>query len=143
MKTVFTLIVSVMALVAFVGFAAAESFGPEAAAVVEALRKQAASEDASFADFSAERGKKIFFTEQPNDKHGKISCATCHTPDLKQKGRTLEGKTIEPLSPAVNKSRLTSATDIQKWLKRNFKQVFGREGSAREKGDVLIFINAN
>jgi hypothetical protein len=52
------------------------------------------------------------------------------------------GKTIDPLAPSVNQNSLTNVKKIKKWLLRNFKQVYGREGDAKEKGDVLMFINA-
>lgn len=117
-------------------------FNPEMAAFMHSLEKQAHKDDAAFKGFDAQRGKTVFFEEQPNEKSGKISCATCHTSDLKKSGKTTAGKVIEPLAPSVNKKRLNSSKEIEKWLKRNFKQVYGREGTAREKGDVLTFINS-
>jgi hypothetical protein len=108
---------------------------------VQGLETQAKKES-GFKGFNAERGKKLFFEVQPNAKSGTISCATCHTSDLKKSGKTLVGKAIEPLAPSANKKRLTDVKETEKWLARNFKQVYGREGTAREKGDVLTFIAA-
>ena len=31
-------------------------------------------------------------------------------------------------------------SEVKKWLKRNFKDVFLREGTAEQKGDVLYYI---
>jgi len=107
---------------------------------VQGLEAQAKKES-GFKGFDAERGKKLFFETRPNDKSGPISCATCHTSDLKKSGKTLVGKTIEPLAPSANPKRLTDVKETEKWLARNFKQVYGREGTAREKGDVLAFID--
>jgi cytochrome c peroxidase len=117
-------------------------FNPEITAFVHSLEKQAKKDDSSFKGFDEKRGRAIFFEERPNEKIGKISCATCHTSDLKKSGKTTAGKLIEPLAPSVNKKRLASVEELDKWLKRNFKQVYNREGTAREKGDVLTFINS-
>ena len=51
-------------------------------------------------------------------------------------------KLIEPLSPNKNSARLTNVKDVEKWLRRNFKDVYNREGTAQEKGDVLYYINS-
>ena len=45
-----------------------------------------------------------------------------------------------PLAPSVNKARLSDVKEVKKWLKRNFKDVFLREGTAEQKGDVLYYI---
>ena len=36
--------------------------------------------------------------------------------------------------------RLTDVNEIEKWLKRNFNDVYNREGTAMEKGDVITYI---
>ncbi|MCE5195413.1 MAG: DUF1924 domain-containing protein [Nitrospiraceae bacterium] len=122
----------------------ASQFNPEVNTYMQTLEKQAKQEDSSFKGFSAERGRKLFFEEVSHKELGKISCATCHTNDLKKQGKNAKtGKIIEPLAPSVNKQSLTTVKNIEKWLKRNFKDVFNREGTAREKGDALLFINEN
>jgi hypothetical protein len=50
------------------------------------------------------------------------------------------GKTIEPLSPKANPKRLTDISEIEKWLKRNFNDVYNKEGTPMEKGDVITYI---
>jgi len=35
---------------------------------------------------------------------------------------------------------LTSVKEVEKWLRRNFNDVYNREGTAQEKGDVLLYI---
>jgi len=122
-----------------VGFSA--DFNAATKQFMRGLETQAKKQEGTFKGFDQERGKKIFFDEHPNEKIGKISCATCHTSDLKKSGKTLVGKPIDPLAPSINRSRLTDVKEIEKWLLRNFKQVYGREGTAKEKGDVLVFIN--
>ncbi|MGC6761826.1 DUF1924 domain-containing protein, partial [Escherichia coli] len=34
-------------------------------------------------------------------------------------------------------NRFTNKAEIEKWLKRNFNDVYNREGTALEKGDVI------
>jgi hypothetical protein len=43
-------------------------------------------------------------------------------------------------APSANPKSLTDVAEIKKWLKRNFNDVYGREGTAKEKGDVLTFL---
>lgn len=124
------------------GLGSAAGFNAEMTKYVQGLETQAIKQESGFKGFDAARGKKLFFDEQPNAKSGPLSCATCHTADLKKSGKTLVGKVIPPLAPSANKNRLTNVKETEKWLLRNFKQVYGREGTAREKGDVLMFINA-
>jgi len=124
------------------GLGGAAGFNPEMTKYLQGLEAQAKTQDSGFKGFDPERGKKIFLETRPAEKGGTISCVTCHTADLKKSGKTQVGKAITPLAPSVNKNRLISVKETEKWLGRNFKQVYGREGTAREKGDVLTFINA-
>ena len=138
-SSVITAVSLFIMIVPVVSFSA--DFHSETRQFMQGLETQAKKQDRTFTGFDPERGKKIFFEEHPNEKIGKISCATCHTSDLKKSGKTLVGKPIDPLAPSINKSRLTNVKEIEKWLLRNFKQVYGREGTAKEKGDVLMFIS--
>ncbi|MFY9070958.1 DUF1924 domain-containing protein, partial [Aliarcobacter butzleri] len=36
--------------------------------------------------------------------------------------------------------RLTDINEIEKWLKRNFNDVYNKEGTAIQKGDVITYI---
>ncbi len=80
----------------------------------------------------------------PKDEPGvERSCSTCHTTDLKAKGKhATTGKAIDPLAPSVNKERLTDAKNIEKWFKRNCTWVLGRECTPPEKGGFLLFIRS-
>jgi len=70
------------------------------------------------------------------------SCASCHGDTLASEGRHARTrKRIAPLSPSVNPERLTDAVKIEKWLLRNCKWTWGRECTAQEKGDFLLFIS--
>ena len=92
--------------------------------------------------FSTQTGEQLWQQEVTNAKDGRArSCTTCHGRDLRRVGKHAKtGKAIEPLSPAVNAKRLSSAKKINKWLKRNCKWTWGRECTAQEKGDLLSFI---
>jgi hypothetical protein len=108
------------------------------------LSKTAKVENSSFSGFDVTRGKEIF-TSTHTGKQGKpMACTSCHTTNLANSGKnTLTGKVIDPLSPRANPQRLTSTKDVTKWLKRNFMDVYAREGTAQEKGDVLTYIMKN
>jgi len=108
---------------------------------IEELKAEAKKESPNFKEFSYERGKKIFFSKHIGKRGKKISCASCHTDNLKQNGENIfTGKVIKPLSPMVNPKRFTDVKKVKKWLRRNFKDVYKREGTALEKGDVLKFM---
>lgn len=92
--------------------------------------------------FDAQKGEQLWQREVVNAADGRSrSCTTCHSQNLRNSGKHAKtGKVIEPLSPAVNAERLTSAKKISKWFKRNCKWTWGRECTAQEKGDFLSFI---
>jgi len=108
------------------------------------LEAEAKTQNRSFAGFDAARGKEIF-TSTHIGKQGKpIACTSCHTLNLSNPGNnTFTGKVIDPLSVRANPQRLTSTKEVTKWLRRNFMDVYKREGTAQEKGDVLAYILKN
>jgi len=111
---------------------------------MQTLAKEAKAQDPAFQGFSAKRGEEIFFSEHIGKRGKKVSCASCHTQNLKQNGENIfTGKTLKPLSPSVNPKRLSDLKKVKKWLRRNFKDVYKREGTALEKGDVLKFIQTH
>ncbi len=71
----------------------------------------------------------------------KMSCATCHTSDFSKDGKHhVTGKAIGPMSARVNQERYTSMKKMEKWFKRNCMDTWGRECTAQEKTDFLIFM---
>lgn len=71
------------------------------------------------------------------------SCTSCHTADPKQAGRhRVTGKAIQPMAPSVNPDRLSDVGQVRKWLLRNCKWTLGRECTAQEKGNLLIWLQA-
>jgi hypothetical protein len=109
----------------------------QAADPLEAITAAARS-DQSFSGFSVERGAALW------SRKGKDwSCSTCHTADPRKPGRhTVTGKAIKPMAPASNPDRFTDAAKVDKWFKRNCRDVFNRECTAQEKGDVITWLRS-
>jgi hypothetical protein len=129
-----------LALAVLLGFPVrSHAAGDVAAGLLRDYEASARRRDPAFRGFSAEEGRRIYLAEFPGDG-GKVSCATCHTRDPRATGRTPIGKVVEPLAPAANPARFTDRADVEKWFKRNCKQVMGRECTAAEKGHFLTFL---
>jgi hypothetical protein len=133
MKTHY-LIIAVLASTA-VTSALAENTG------TDSLLKTYASRGAANSD--AEQGRYLWQkTYQAAGEFAERSCASCHTENLTAPGKHIKtGKLIEPMSPSVNPQRLTDRKKIEKWFKRNCKWTMGRECTAQEKADLLLYIN--
>ena len=84
-----------------------------------------------------ERGRTFF-----NTRHGgQLSCASCHgTPPTKTGKHANTGKAIDPLAPAFNSQAFTNQEKVDKWFRRNCKDVLSRECSAEEKADVISYL---
>lgn len=81
---------------------------------------------------------KAFFGQRQG---GEWSCASCHgQPPTAANRHASTGKTIAALAPAFNAERLTDSTKVDKWFKRNCKDVLQRECTAIEKADVLAYL---
>ena len=105
------------------------------------------SPSAQMERFAAEAGRpgvvelgQQFFVK----KHGnEWSCSSCHGESPTGNGRHAStGKLIEPLAPSFNAKSLTDAKRVDKWFRRNCKDVLGRECTAGEKADVLAWLNS-
>lgn len=103
------------------------------------------SPSAQMERFSAEAGRpgvvelgRQFFVK----KHGgEWSCASCHGESPTRSGRHAStGKVLEPLAPAFNPKSLTDTARVDKWFRRNCKDVLSRECTAGEKADVLAWL---
>jgi hypothetical protein len=117
----------------------AASFAAEATTPAQTLQvlEIAARATPGFAGFSSLRGAEFF----GRTGNGDWSCATCHTTQPLNPGRhATTGKAIEPLAPAANSARFTDIAKVEKWFRRNCKDVLGRECSVTEKGDVLAYM---
>ena len=83
---------------------------------------------------------RVFF----GSRHGgEWSCASCHhAPPTRPGQHAGTGKTLEPLAPAFNPRAFTDSAKVDKWLRRNCKDVLQRECSAREKADVMAYLTS-
>jgi cytochrome b len=113
--------------------------GGVAAELLREYEGSARQRHPAFRGFSAEDGRRIYLAESTMAGEA-VSYATCHTRDPRARGRTPVGKVVEPLAPAANPDRFTDRGEVEKWFKRNCKQVIGRECTAAEKGHFLTFL---
>jgi mono/diheme cytochrome c family protein len=118
--------------------AAAEAGAADSPASLTAHYAQAAGMPVSA--LSASRGEALFRTEHAGRNGQPVSCASCHTADPKQAGKTRVGKRIEPLAPIANPARFTDTAKVEKWFRRNCSDVLQRECSAQEKGDFITWL---
>ena len=83
------------------------------------------------------RGQKFFNAKAAND----LSCTSCHgaSPLLAGKHAST-GKTIAPLAPSVNPERFSDSAKVEKWFRRNCKDVLNRECTPLEKADVVAYL---
>lgn len=89
---------------------------------------------------SVQRGQ-VFFTKEWGVSQKMPNCTVCHSKNLKADGKhVITDKRIAPLSPAANPERFTSTKKVEKWFKRNCKEVVGRECTAAEKADFIQFV---
>ena len=87
----------------------------------------------------AERGR-VFFGRTHG---GEWSCASCHhAPPTRPGQHAGTGKALEPLAPAFNPRAFTDSAKVDKWFRRNCKDVLQRECSAAEKADVMAYLNS-
>ena len=108
---------------------------------LNSLKQEVLKVDSSFKDFDFKRGEEIFLSKHIGKKGELISCESCHGTNLYQANQNyFTGKQIDALSPKANPKRFTDKKEIEKWLKRNFNDVYNREGTALEKGDVITYI---
>jgi cytochrome c553 len=105
------------------------------------LKVEAKKNNSEFTNFDTKRGETIFTSKHIGKKGKEISCSSCHGNDFTKSSQNFfTGKVIKPLSPKTNPKRLSKLKTIKKWLRRNFNDVYKREGTAQEKGDVLTYI---
>lgn len=112
--------------------------GPPARAADTTIAQQLAQWSArAGAPGNAARGQTFF-----SSRHGgQWSCASCHgAPPTGAGKHASTGKALDPLAPAFNPRAFTDAARVEKWFRRNCKDVLSRECSASEKADVLAYL---
>lgn len=89
---------------------------------------------------SAARGAE-FYARRFGVSEKLASCAACHTDKPSQAGEhVITHKSIKPLAPSANPERFTDAPKVEKWFKRNCKEVVGRACTPGEKADFIAFV---
>ena len=116
------------------------AMSPAQRAVVDRQSAAATKMDHGFKGFSAERGKALFHARHTGGKPDTPSCTSCHTSDLAKPGKTRAGKEIAPMAASASPNRYSDPAEVEKWFKRNCGDVLGRECTATEKGDVLVYL---
>jgi cytochrome c peroxidase len=89
---------------------------------------------------SASRGERLFFARRTHSNGETVSCTTCHTENPKAKGKTRANKLIEPIAPVANKERFSDPAKVEKWFKRNCRDVLERACTEQEKADFIAFM---
>lgn len=85
------------------------------------------------------RGQKFFSTTHANE----WTCASCHgNPPTQASKHASTGKNIAALAPKFNPDRLTDNGKVEKWFRRNCKDVLNRECTANEKADVVAYLRS-
>lgn len=108
--------------------------------LLQRYERQARSDSPAFTGFSAERGGAFYRDTHVRDGQN-LSCATCHTPDPRNRGETRAHKAIEPMAVVANPQRFGDAAKTEKWFGRNCQHVLGRECTAQEKGDFIQYLS--
>ncbi len=133
----------VAAAVALLALAPLAHADPARDAILASLAAQAKQADPAFAGFSAERGATLYRSQHGTDDPDVRACASCHGDDPKAAGQNVKtGKPIEPMAVSANPKRFTNEADVEKWFRRNCKDVLGRACSAAEKGDFITFLTS-
>ena len=116
------------------------AFGPAMADTPRQLGEAYSAAAGAAYQASARRGAD-FYARKFGVSEKLASCAACHTDQPAQAGEHIvTRKSIKPLAPSANAERFTDPAKVEKWFKRNCKEVVGRECSAGEKADFIAFV---
>ncbi len=128
----------IIAVFCFFALSASTAFATPASDSLLATYKAAGA-----SKVDAAKGKTDWNREVVGEDGETMSCTTCHGKDLSKAGEHHKThKVINPMSPRANAERFTDEKKIEKWFKRNCKDVWGRECTAQEKADLLTFLLA-
>ena len=115
--------------------------GPAQERLLDTYRAQAQQAEPGFVGFSAERGRAFYLAPHTGGQSSMSACASCHTPDPTQVGRHVKtGREIDPMAAHVTPDRFTDLSKAEKRFSRDCPNVLGRECTAREKGDFVLFL---
>lgn len=100
----------------------------------------------SYAGPNAEEGK-VFFNRKITQFKGKtaynkdVACASCHTANPADQGRHIvTGKTIKPLSPAVNAKRFTDRDKVEDKFTDHCNDIIGADCTPQEKANFIAYV---
>lgn len=109
------------------------------AEILDSLVQEARAAQAGFSA-SAARGEQFYRAKQTGGKEAD-SCASCHTDNPKAEGKHIKThKAIEALAPSANKLRFTDPAHVEKWFRRNCREVLGRVCTPQEKADFTAYV---
>jgi hypothetical protein len=85
---------------------------------------------------------KMFFNRKIKMPNGKeMACASCHTTNPANPGKhALTGKSIEPLSPAVNNKRFKDLDKVEEKFTEHCNEIIGADCTAAEKANYIIYL---
>lgn len=107
--------------------------------ILDRLTQLARDEQAGFTP-SAARGEQLYRARHASGQEAE-SCFACHTADAKARGEHIKThKVIEPLAPVANRERFTDPAKVEKWFKRNCRDVLNRTCTAQEKADFTAYM---
>lgn len=107
--------------------------------ILDNLVREARQTEAGFTA-SVARGERFYRARQAGGKEAD-SCASCHTDNTKAVGKHVKThKAIEPLAPSANKQRFTDMAQVEKWFRRNCREVLGRVCTPQEKADFTAYV---
>ena len=107
--------------------------------LLESYRAEAKAQFVGFKDFSRERGRELYM-QKSTSGNSETACATCHSSDARNFGRTRANKAIDPMAPSANPKRFTDPIKVEKWFSRNCDDVFHRPCTSIEKGDFITYL---
>jgi mono/diheme cytochrome c family protein len=103
--------------------------------------------DSSYAGLSVDEGKAFFnreviqFKGDTKNPGKAIACASCHTANPADTGKHIvTGKSIKPLSPAVNAKRFSSVKNVEKKFTEHCNEVVGSDCTPQEKGNYIAYL---
>ncbi len=108
--------------------------------VLDGFTGEAKAMDRNFQEFSAERGRILFYSSPATGKPDTPSCTSCHTANPANVGQTRAGKEIAPMALSKSPDRYGDMEKVEKWFRRNCNSVLGRACTPVEKGDYLTFM---
>lgn len=107
--------------------------------ILDSLVQEARQAQPGFSP-SVARGEQFYRAKHTGGKEAE-SCASCHTDNPKAEGKHIKThKVVEPLAPSVNKQRFTDPAHVEKWFRRNCREVLGRVCTPQEKADFTAYV---